>query len=301
MTGRGAQPLAGYGVLSVVVMVIVGGTLWSFAESRNERRSEARAEARALASMAAAYVDEYVHGLDRMAAALAQNPAVVNMDRQQCERLFAELLRNQSLINDLVLNTPDGAIAASARPVEERARNVSLPYVDQVASSGRAVVSGLTISQVAHSPAIVLAYPVRRPDGGVSGVLDLGIDLLRLHTLFSSVPLPDGSIIALTDRAGLVLARSRDVDRYLGTTIEVPSPAETGPPPIARDLEGVERIVASSAVGDRGWLMSVGIATRVVDARLQPSWRRAAIVNSAALLGLVLSVLWLRAGSRSIG
>ena len=292
MTTLGAQPVARGGVLTVLMLVIVGGAVWFSTLDRQQRRSETHAEARALAAMAAAYVDEYVHGLDRMAAALVQNGAIVRLDRQQCERLLADLLRDNVLIGDMVLNASDGAIEASGRPVPNQGGSAPPPYVKQVVSSGRPVVSGLMITQVTRSPAIVLAYPVRRP-GSVVSVLSFGIELLRLHTLFSSVPLPDGSIIALTDRVGLVLARSRDADRYIGTTIEVPSPTEVGPP-IIKDVDGVERVVASAAVGDRGWLMSVGIPTRVVDARLRRSWRCTALIGSTAVLGLVISLWWLR-------
>ena len=50
-------------------------------------------------------------------------------------------------------------------------------------------------------------------------MLGLGLDLARLQTLFSSIPLPDGSVVTLADSAGRVLARSRDAERYIGTAM----------------------------------------------------------------------------------
>ena len=85
---------------------------------------------------------------------------------------------------------------------------------------------------------------MRGADGPAVRVLDFGIDLSRLQTMFAGIPLPEGSVITLTDRRGLVLARSRDAERFIGTTMAVPDGDGGGAPPASavQDLDGVERL-----------------------------------------------------------
>jgi hypothetical protein len=252
-----------------------------------------RDEARSLADLAARAVDRYLRDLDGLASELARRPDVVQLNREQCARLFADLVRDHPMIVDPVLNAPAGAVIASRSAASPADGSASLPYVRQVISSGRPVVSGLTITQLTHQPAIVMAYPVRRDDS-VVGVLDFGIDLFQLPSLFSDLSLPDGSVISLTDRGGLVLARSLEADRYVGTTVEIPALSPAGTSPTVSDIadaDGVERVVASAAIGNRDWAASVGIPTRVIEARSWPVWRRTLFFGSLGVLGsLVLSM-----------
>src|SRR5207244_1626003 len=106
-------------------------------------------------------------------------------------------------------------------------------------------------------------------------------DLMHLETLFARVPLANGSVVTLTDSRGLVLARSRDADRYIGTTMEVARPAEAAAPPrtsAGKDIDGVERLFAAKAVDRGGWAMTVGIPRSEVAVRLWPLWRRNALI-----------------------
>ena len=171
-------------------------------------------------------------------------------------------------------------------------------FEDKVLSSGEPFVSDLTISPETRKPTVVLAYPVRGAVGSADGVLDFGIDLSRLQTMFARIPLPEGSVITLTDRRGLVLARSHDAERFIGTTMAVPG-GDGGAAPTTsavQDLDGVERLRASVMVGRAGWGMSVGIPTSVVGDRSWPLWRRnIAIVSIAGLSSLML---WLWTGTR---
>jgi signal transduction histidine kinase len=159
-------------------------------------------------------------------------------------------------------------------------------------------VSDLTISPETQKPTVVLAYALRTRDKSLAGVLDFGIDLSGLQTMFASIPLPEGSVITLTDRRRLVLARSRDAERFIGTTMEVPGGDGDGRPSTVavRDLDGVERLLASMMVGRAGWTISVGIPSRVVSSRSWPAWRGDIAILSIA--GLSSLMLWLYVGRR---
>ena len=121
--------------------------------------------------------------------------------------------------------------------------------------------------RISNQPTIVLSYPVRDGQGALVGVLGLGLNLTRLQTLFSDIPLPDGSVVTLSDKGSRVLARSRDAELYIGKSAD---PHPTAPRDVPRTqvrtgLDNVERSYGNAVV-DRGpWLLSVGIPTSVGD------------------------------------
>ena len=122
----------------LVLLPIVIGALWSSNRTRDERRAEVQAEATSIVATSVAYFDQYLRGLDSMASVLVRHPAVVALNREQCDRLFADVLRDRPLILNVVLRAPDGTLKGSGlRAPEGGGQRIATPYVDQVVSSGR--------------------------------------------------------------------------------------------------------------------------------------------------------------------
>jgi signal transduction histidine kinase len=290
------QVLASTGVL---LLLIALGAAWSMNRTRLERRAEVHAEAASIVATSVAYLDRYLRGVDATASVLVRHPAVVPPITAECSRLFADVLRDQPLILDVVLRAPDGTVRCSGLQGGDISPGAMDRHVDEVVSSGHSLVSGLTIGSVAHKPTVVIAFPVegdRSPHAGshppVVGVIDFEINLPGLQRLFSGIPLPDGSVITLTDRRGLVLARSRDADRFIGTTMEVSPPDSPGAAPrlsAGADIDGVDRLFASAAVERGGWVMIVGIPGSAVEARLWRLRRRILVVFIAVSVSCLLS------------
>ena len=174
----------------------------------------------------------------------------------------------------------------------------SLPYVTQVFKTGRPTVSDMEIGVVSHRPRVVLAYPVRGDGGAIVAVLGIGINLERLQTVFASIPLPAGSVIALWDSSNRMMARSLEPERFIGTTQATSSASA----PIsekcrrrerATGLDGIPRIIGSTVVERGPWLLSVGIPRSVAMARVMPLWRRNLTITAGVIFGTFGLVLWL--------
>ena len=279
-----------------LLLLIVIGAAWSSNRTLSERRVEADAEAATLAAMSATHFDEYLRGLDTVAAVLVRHPAVTAAIGEDCDQLFADVMKAQWLILNVVVRARDGTVQCSGLPgrggVSQR---MPLPSVeDKVVSSGQPFVSDLTIAPETQKPTVIMAYPVRGAGGSVAAALEIGIDLSRLQMLFAGIPMPEGSVITLADRRGLILARSRDGERFIGTTMAVPPGEGRGQPATVplQDLDGVERLMASAMVDRAGWVMSAGIPDRVVWDRLWPVWRRNILSISIVMLSSLLLWLW---------
>jgi C4-dicarboxylate-specific signal transduction histidine kinase len=268
---------------------------WSSIRTRSERESEVREQAGSVAATAGAYLNQYLAGLDSMASALVRHPAVMGLDRGQTDRLFDGVLRGQPLILNIALTDTRGTLEGTAIPPRPgMSGTVSMPYIGDVAASGKPLVSELVMGGVTGKPTVVLAYPVPDVQDVVVGVLALGLNLARLQTLFSDIPLPEGSVVTLTDARGRVLARSRDAERYIG---KLTDPQATMPPrdvPRTRVLTGIDGIERfwGTAVVERGpWLLSVGIPTSVAAARVAPLYRRNLTIAATAIVAVLLLAL----------
>jgi C4-dicarboxylate-specific signal transduction histidine kinase len=261
-----------------------------------------RDQAGSIATTAAAYLTQYLGGVDSVASALALHPSVADLDRESSDRLFTTVLRNQPLLLNIVLSDRRGMIRGTGLPSRDQTVTATYPYVMDVIATGRPVVSELMIGAVSGKPTIIMAYPVRRA-ADVVGVIAIGLDLAHLQTVFNDVPLPEGSVITLTDEKSRVLARSRDSERYIGKF----SGAHPVPP---RDvprtqqltgLDGVERFYGNAPI-DRGpWLISVGIPTSIAMTRIAPLWRRDFGIAALGLTAfLVVSLIFAHLFSRDL-
>jgi C4-dicarboxylate-specific signal transduction histidine kinase len=277
-------------ITCALLVPFIAAAAWSAGRSRAEYADELRDQASSVAATAGAYFNTYLAGLDSMSSALARHPAVMSLDQAQCDPLFEAVLRDQPLLLNIVVSDTAGMVKGSGVPSNaERLSPTSMPYVNEVARTGKPQVSELMTGRISNQPTIVLSYPVRNVQGVLVGVLGLGLNLTRLQTLFSDIPLPEGSVVTLTDKGSRVLARSRDAERYIGKLI---GPNPTAPRDVPRtqvraSLDNIERTYGNAVV-DRGpWLLSVGIPTSLAATRAgRVSRRNLAIV--AVTIGAIL-------------
>jgi len=277
-------------VLMVPFAVLIA---WSARRTQSERETEVREEAGSIAVTASAYLTQYLTGVDSLARSLTLNPAVIALEREPSDRLFAAVLRDQPLLTNIVLTDRTGDVKGSALPSRTNiSSTVTLPYVMDVVASGKPTVSELAQGVASGKPMIVMGYPVF--DGQrLVGVLGIGLDVTHLQSLFNVVPLPEGSVVTLSDAKSRVIARSRDAERYIGRYSE-PHPVPPRDVPrtqIRVGLDGIERFFGSAVI-DRGpWLLSVGIPTSEALARIAPIWQRNLLVAVTAFSTFLIVAL----------
>jgi C4-dicarboxylate-specific signal transduction histidine kinase len=276
--------------------------LWSANRTRQERENELEEQAGSVAQTAATSLNQYLASLDSMASALVGHPAVVALSPES-DRLFSEVMRGEPLLLNVLLTDARGLVKGSALPERLDRPTVNLPYVQQVVTRGQPVIGDLTTGQVTGKPTLVIAYPVRR-DGAIVGVLGFGLDLMHLQMLFASVPLPEGSVVTLTDASSRVISRSHEAERYIGTAItrNPAKPKDVAAATMQVGLDGVPRFFGNAVVARGPWLMSVGIPTSVAVQRLTGLWRRSLTIIAVAIASALVLVLWLsNALSRDLG
>ena len=174
-------------------------------------------------------------------------PTVLTLERPALERFLGDVLRDRPLLANLVLTTTDGRMLATGAPVPPALEQVSWPYIADVARTDRPTVTDLAISPVSGRPVMMFALSGARPGRPVAAVLGVGVHLSELQRVFARVPLPEGSVVTVTDRQGRVLARTLEA-RSLHRHRDGPGDGRIGAAELHRRRSGRDR----TRLGTRG-------------------------------------------------
>jgi signal transduction histidine kinase len=281
-------------VITCLVLVPLATAIgWSAHLTVLERETEVREEAGAMAVTGAALLDQHLDSLNSFAMLLLRQRPVLDLNGPESDILFAGLLSEHPSLVSIVLTDTNGIpIASTPKPPAQSDR----AYVRQVVSSGASVVEDLATAAQGGVHTATLAYPVRDSRGAIVGVLGLGLGLTSLQNVFGNIPLPDGSVIAVTDRSRRVIARSQDAETFIGSIVTDADRDSVGTgarrTTLRTDLDGVERFFGESPVGRAGWNLGVGIPRAVVWARLWPLWRRNLVISIIGLGTFLIVSLW---------
>jgi len=271
-------------VVSATVLILaamVGIATWAVRRVYVERENELSSEASSVATTAEATLSQYLRGLDSLGAVLSAYPAVRALDADGTGALFSTVLSDQPTLLNVMIMDREGTVRASAIPAAVGRTSPVPPYARQVFDTGRPTISGFLIDSTSGKPTVVLGYPIVDAPGHVVGVLGIDVNLVALGRVFAIVPLPNGSVMTLTDREGRVLARTLEPEKYVGQMIRSGA-ADPSRVPRTADLagmEGVPRIFANVPIARGPWLLSVGIPQHEAFARAVPQWRRNAVIG----------------------
>ena len=168
----------------------------------------------------------------------------------------------------------------------------------RIFSTGQPEVSGLEAGPVLKRLLLSVAVPVRSGDT-VKYVL-LGVVLPdRLQAIIKKALLPDDWTAAIYDKSGIIAARSRTPERFLGKSV---SPDLAAALKLANEgtqefvtLDGIAAFSAFSRSASSGWGVAIGIPTQTLTSDLRLSlWRLA--LATALLLAAGLGLAWAQGG-----
>jgi C4-dicarboxylate-specific signal transduction histidine kinase len=286
-------------ILLLLVPLVVAAT-WSGIRAFNERVDDLRDEAIVASTTTAAYLNRYLGSLDLMATALSLHPAVQEFDSTAAASLFSRTLPQQPALLNMVLVGPDRReVARAADPTLQGASAVD--WAGPVMSEGRRIVTPLQSSVGVNF--VLIGYPVRNDDGAVVGALGFRIRLRTIQSVFETLPLPQGSVVTVTDQNGMILARTVDSERYVGTTTsdEPRKLPEIPPSEELTGVDGIRRMYGNAFVSGGPWVVSVGIPMNIALMKSAWLWVSSFSVLFIGLIGwVVIAVVISRRFVRSV-
>ena len=283
------RPLRQQLLLAIVLLLapILTAAVWLGVEEYRETVEELESLADRTAHLTAMAVARELTGLDRMARNLSNHPAVHTLDPSAADLFGPQRLQRPALL-DLVLFDRQGRLIA--RGDSSSAIALNFDRVRGVVQTGARVVTPLETAPSGASY-VTIAYPVPGTGGGVAGVLVYHIEPQAMQVVFRESLVPEGSVIAIAEPNGRVLARDPDPVRYVGQVVSVNAEHPDEPPHPHEDVDGIERMFAQATVPDGPWIVTVGIPTSVALARASSLWLRALPALGVVLVGWLLVAL----------
>jgi signal transduction histidine kinase/ActR/RegA family two-component response regulator len=225
----------------------------------------------------AAIVDAELGGTIRALQGLAQSDGLTNGEVSAFYAQARRLLATQPTWSAVSLATLDGdQIAHTGRPLGD-----PLPQVVDRDSFDRAIrkktpaIGNLRVGQVTHQFGFVVRVPAIR-DGRVLYILSAWITSSSFATVLRHQAAPPGEWIqGVVDAGGVLVARSRDPDRFVGQKatagfLQRYEQAEEG---VYRDtsLDGTAVYIAFSRAPLSRWIAAVAVPASMVDAGFRQS------------------------------
>lgn len=301
VTGLRAQLILLVGAALLPAMVLL---FWQGFERRREGESTLEAQALTLARLAAQAQERRVEGARQLLIAFAANGAVRDNNANACVSEIKVLLdQYQGLYSDIGWADRSGKIICHA--IEERS-SVSIAdrdYFRRALLERRFVVSGMIRGKVRGTPILALAAPFTDRRGEPAGVVFVNIRLASLSESLTDVMPPQaGTILSILDRDGILIARSVDADRFLGTAAprsQLQEMTTRGEMVTAfRGPDGTNRLFAVAVVRDvasqPAMYMVVGVPRDTLMGAIAARFRSDLVTISAFGLGALLAA-WIGA------
>jgi signal transduction histidine kinase len=296
-----ARPLRRQLLLAILLLLapILAAGVWLSVVEYRETVEELTELTELTARRTASAVERELAGLDRMARNISSHPTVQNLDAAAIDLLRPQTLERPSLI-DLVLVDRSGALVARAGSSAEISENWS-ELIQQVGHRNSRVVSPLMV-QNSGLVYVSVIYPLQQESGEVAGALAYYVDPGLLQDAFREPHLPPGSVIALTEMEGRVLARYPDPERYVGRMMEVNFHDAPEPPREHDGVDGLRRMFGQAMVPGGPWVVTVGIPMSVALDRAVSLWVRALPALTLVLVGwLIVASVFSRRLTTSVG
>jgi two-component sensor histidine kinase len=153
--------------------------------------------------------------------------------------------------------------------------------------SGSPQVSDFFIGRVTKRPAFDIVIPVPRKNDEGQYLLAMGLEPFLLQRILRGQSLPQEWVISIADRVGIILARSREPEKFIGIPLPaVLSEQTAGTTAPAVLLEGGDALRATARSGLSDWQVAVNFPVAAAEA-LQHT--NVVLIGGWTVLALVLT------------
>ena len=184
-------------------------SVYSHFEQRRQAAAVARDDMLQTARVASSGHRRQIEEAKQLLNLLAQF-GVQSRDARACDRVLASILRHSTGYTGLVAATPSGDVFCSAPPAAGGVDLSDRPYFREARDTRKVAIGSYQVGRVSGKPTLPMASPVIDASGAMQAIVVVGIDLDWLSRIPADARLPEGSVLGVVDRNGVVLARHPD-------------------------------------------------------------------------------------------
>ncbi|MBP2233319.1 two-component sensor histidine kinase [Azospirillum agricola] len=297
------------GLLSVVVpplvamaLVAIGLIAWNFSHQRRFAEAEMVRTARALSVALDRQLLITTSALESLAVALTEDD-----DLERAYHMAQDVKAKHPYWSHVTLRTASGDVLfTTSAPLGTAVRGTSAVdgLVKDVADTGRPRISDLLYGPIAQAPVAAVLVPVPRRDAAAR-VLVAVVTATKWQEMLWEEGIAEGWVAGIIDRTGIVVARTRGAERFVGKPApgwvldalgKAPSGWAEGPA-----LEGEPLSLAFSRSALSGWTVAFAAPASLFEQPLRRSlWLAAAVSGTAMMAALAFVLAYARRLSRSM-
>lgn len=285
-------------ILTVVcVLPTAGISAWLLRSNIELRRTQAEQSTLLVARQVVADLESELSAIESALKVLAAAPELQSGDLVGFHARAKDALVAGSVYNYILTDRQGRQVLNTLLPMGSTLPTTGTPVeLAQVFEADRTVLTNFFLGPVTRRPAIAMGVPVHIA-GEVRYSLNIGLAPERINQLLQRQSLPDGWLIAVLDRSGTIVGRSRDAERYVGEQ-SVPALREALERQTEQALriptkEGIASFAALKPSQRWGWGVAVGLHESTLYNGVRAMIMQVLLATALALgIGLLLA-LWL--------
>jgi hypothetical protein len=206
-------------VIATVVpfTVLIGAGIWiRWWSDQSTAITQAISEAR----MLAAQIDDHIGGLDSLLTGLSEAVSTNPLDTPANDALLGKVKRGLPDFDAYlsVFSLEGNNIGMSGDPAKGRPVASRYPFIGQVLADRGLVIGDPLKGGRSGRWILSVARPIKDADGRVRAVLAAGTVLDHFQDVMQTRHLPEGTIVTVVNRKGIVIARKSDATSPVGGT-----------------------------------------------------------------------------------
>jgi len=195
-------------LIALLAVPSISLIVYSGIAARREAITTAKAECLRFVDDVAGQQQAIVAGAEQLATALSLLPSIQSRNPAAAATLFSELLRQNPQYANIVVTDKSGLIWASAAPLPGKVSVANRRVFQAAARTGMFSSDEYSIGPITGKPTIAFGYPLKNAAHEFTGMIAIVLDLGYTRRMFEKLRLPPGSLLALLDHRGIILARN---------------------------------------------------------------------------------------------
>jgi len=240
-------------------------------------------------------VDQELTNVQAALLALATSPSFNKGDFRDVHRQTLELLRSYPGADIIVADSTGQQLVNSYRPYgSPLPKRNNLDLVRTIFETGKPITSNLFFGALTKRPLIAIDVPVFL-NGKVAYDLSMTFSSKRLASIFPSRHFPDGWYCTILDRNGVIVARTRDSERFVGKLAgpgirQAMAAAKEGTADL-KNIAGITVLAGFAKSPSSGWAVTFGVPKATIMAEIY-QWMAWAIggATTISLIGIFLAM-----------
>ncbi len=205
------------------ILPVFGLLIYQSAHERDDRIRTAKEDAMRAAELVVGGASQVVEGTRDLLVSLSHSVSMPSLDTKSTSARLAILQKYTTHYTNIGIVAEDGRVVASAIPLPENTTVIATSaWYQRLQAPREFAVGDLVFGSVSQQRCVYFVVPIPgQPADRPRAALYASLNLEALQKCISRAALPDDSVVLITDRTGVHLARNPEPGKWVGKKSQV--------------------------------------------------------------------------------